>query len=46
MNLIIGVYGFHEGYCTRDNIRKLTFEEKKIADLKRYWELPQQFYYK
>ena len=39
-----GVYGYHEGYCTRENIRELTPTEKIESENNRFWKLPQQFY--
>lgn len=43
-NYDYGVFGFHEGCCTRDEIRRLTFKEKINSQQRKFWELPQQFY--
>ena len=40
-----GILGYHEGYCTRNQIRELTDEEKTHIQENRYFNLPQQFYH-
>lgn len=39
-----GVYGFHEGFCLRNQIRNLTNEEKNFSINNQFWNLPQEFY--
>tara|TARA_B100000902_G_C26982715_1_gene751074 strand:- start:176 stop:442 length:267 start_codon:yes stop_codon:yes gene_type:complete len=39
-----GVFGYHEGYTSIENIRELTLGENESLSNRRYWELPQSFY--
>lgn len=40
-----GILGYHEGFCTQENIRHLTKEEKKLLKEHKVFSLPQQFYH-
>ena len=40
-----GLFGYHEGYCTRDQIRFLTLEEQDLVKNNQFFNLPQQFYH-
>lgn len=39
-----GFLGYHEGYCRKEHLRKLTLEEKKLIKQNRFFALPHQFY--
>lgn len=40
-----GIFGFHEGFCTKDQIRNLTPEEQILLNERKSFSLPQQFYH-
>ena len=39
-----GYFGFHEGWCSIDNIMELTDEQKQYSSKNEFWKLPQEFY--
>lgn len=44
-NFHYGIFGYHEGFTNREKIRKLTEEEQKYLEERKFHKLPSQFYH-
>ena len=40
-----GIFGYHEGFTNKEKIIKLTQEEQKFVDERKFHKLPNQFYH-